>query len=142
MIKVIDSNSALSGFKVGPSCHAVSLGELFLFFFLLHCVGIWDSHLFRAQPPFFSPRSLSMKISRAKPTLKASWKDMELERGQAWGTVPRRADSIPYSNFLTVELFICLMGLYIPWTKITYQSLLSRVYVCVCWGGRSSQLFF
>ena len=52
-----------------------------------------------------------MKIARANPPLKASWKDMELERGQAGGTVPMKADSISFSNFLTVELFICFMGL-------------------------------
>ena len=63
-----------------------------------------------AQPCLTSPRSFSMKISRTEPPLKASWKDMGLEKGQAWRTGPMRADSIPFSNFLTVELFTCVMS--------------------------------
>ena len=72
-----------------------------------------------------------MKISRTEPPLKASWKDMGLEKGQAWRTGPMRADSIPFSNFLTVELFTCVMSSYIG---TTYQSFCFRVcvFMCVC----------
>ena len=52
-----------------------------------------------------------MKISKTEPPLKASWKDTELEKGQTWRTGPKRADSIPFSNYLTVELFTCVMSL-------------------------------
>lgn len=51
-----------------------------------------------AQPCLTSPRSFSMKISRTEPPLKASWKDTEVEKGQAWRTGPMRADSIPFSD--------------------------------------------